>query len=105
MAAFSSLALLGLGLTAGALAGRRRGQATPQQQQGLTQRTDTTERPEPIVPPPAPAPASQTTSEATRAGQQASQRQRRRATPVSTTQPVGRGNPPGVFQPLSLLGF
>lgn len=96
MAAFSSLALLGLGLAGGIAASRALGGRQGQQPaaQGSTQASAT----------PAPPPsATETTSTATAQARQAGQRQRRRAAPVSRTQPV-RQNPPALLEPLSLLG-
>lgn len=100
MAAFSSLALLGLGLAGGfasRLFGGRQGQQPAAQ--GSTQASATPAPPAP----PAPPSATETTSTATAQARQAGQRQRRRAAPVSRTQPV-RQNPPALLEPLSLLG-
>lgn len=103
MAAFSSLALLGLGLAGGfaasKVAGRNR-QAAPEQ--SVTAQQQPT-----VTPPPAPAPAPQVASESTKIAQRAGQKQRRKGVPVSTTQPVRSSivNPSPILQPQSLLGF
>lgn len=101
MAAFSSLALLGLGLAGGFAASRALGGRQAQQPaaQGTTQASATPDQLAPSSPPS----ATETTSTATAQARQAGQRQRRRAAPVSRTQPV-RQNPPALLEPLSLLG-
>ncbi len=107
MAAFSSLALLGLGL-AGGFAANKLANRKAGPQQSVTAQQPTPQGIEPMTPPPAPAPAAQTTSTATKSAAAAGTRARRRGTGPraggATTQ-AGQNNPGAILQPTSILGF
>jgi len=103
MAAFSSLALLGLGLAGGMAAskvlGRRRQPAqAPSEIQAPATRAD-------LAPAPPPS-TTQASSDATRQAQQAAVRQRRRAAGAGTGLPMsrrsGRRGPAARLEPLTL---